>query len=80
MTTELTTGLLPVGIKADGGITFEVAYGPENTDVEITVEYPDYSGWTGERVGEKYITLSREDWEAVVAHVAAELSAKQGRA
>lgn len=77
MTTSRIENGLPHGIAVDGqGVEFYVGWGAENTDVEITVEYPDYSGWSGERTAEKYLTLSREDWQEVVAFVEAEMDAK----
>lgn len=71
---SLTEGGLPVGIRAERqGIEFNVGWGIGSTDVEIAVEYPDHSGMTT-RTDERYVTLTREQWEAIVAFIAAEMT------
>lgn len=39
--------------------------------VDITIEYPDLGAWASNRTCEKTVTISWEDWDAIVAHVAA---------
>lgn len=66
------TAGLPRAVRIDGeGVEFAVAWGKGATKVEITVEYPDYSGrsiYTCER----FLTLTAEQWAAVVAFIEAE--------
>jgi hypothetical protein len=62
MSHHLTERQLPVGIAVTGGAEFYIEWGEDSTEVVIAVECRDGN--------EHYVTLSREDWEAVVAHVA----------
>ena len=68
MSTTLNTTGLPVGIVC-GDLEFCVEWGPDETDVLITFE-EGCSGYDGCGIRERTITISREDWEAIVAHVA----------
>lgn len=68
---------LPATLRVDGhGIEFGLGWGPDATDIEITVEYPDYSGITT-RTSERYLTLTAEQWDAVVAFIEAERHARK---
>jgi hypothetical protein len=69
MTVRLLEGGLPVEIQVDERISFAVEWGPDGTAVEITYDTGcDARGGCGTH--EVCLTISREDWEAVVAHVA----------
>lgn len=48
------------------GIQFEPEF--NGTGVSICVEVDD-SSWAGKSTRDHYVTLSREDWLAVVAHL-----------
>jgi hypothetical protein len=51
------------------GLSFGLSHGSD--DVEIEVEFPDYGSWTSGATAHRYVTISREDWDAIVAHLAA---------
>ena len=59
----------------DSGLAFGLSY-PAG-DVEIEIEFPDYGAWTSGKTATRYVTISREDWEHIVAYVAA--TDKDGR-
>jgi hypothetical protein len=68
MATKRQEGMLPVPLAVVGqGITFSHEW--QGDGVEVEIEYPDYSG-PRRATGERSITISREDWDAIVAHVA----------
>jgi hypothetical protein len=68
MATERQEGMLPAPLAVvDQGITFSREW--RGDGVEIEMEYPDYSG-PRRATDERSITISREDWDAIVAHVA----------
>jgi hypothetical protein len=69
MATERQEGMLPVPLAVVGqGITFSHEW--QGDGVEVEIEYPDGSWADWGHVSERSITISREDWDAIVAHVA----------
>jgi hypothetical protein len=70
MSVHVLEGLLPAPIQVEGqGIDFT----PEaDGGVTLEVSYPDGTRASPRARSELYITIDREDWEAIVAHVSRE--------
>ena len=69
MSVERLEGMLPVPLAVVGqGIEFSVEYNGDG--VEVCVEYDDGSPLDRHHKSERYVTIAREDWDAIVAHVA----------
>lgn len=58
----------PIAV-AGAGIEFGREH--DGSGVEIAVEYADPTWASAYATGEKYITIPWEDWDVIVAHVAA---------
>lgn len=71
MSVERLDGMEPAPLAVVGqGIDFSAEYNGHG--VEVCVEYPDGDWSVPNRTGERCITIAREDWDAIIAHVAAQ--------
>ncbi|MEQ9319003.1 MAG: hypothetical protein RIF41_07570 [Polyangiaceae bacterium] len=61
----------------DKGLGVEVER--DGSGVTLTVEHDDHSGWSRPTTAERCVCLSWQEWDAIVAHVAADRAVEEDR-